>query len=208
MKKLFLTSSAAKVLPLLPGFLSTDVSHMSVAFIPTAADPYGDKYFVEDDKKALIDLWFHIVLVDVKNDETAVITQKLQSADIIFVAGGNTFYLLQELQRKWIDKVIVQLVNEGKLYIWSSAWSVVAGPNIEIVQDIDKPNEAPELTSFVWLHLIESAVLPHCDSLKYQAETEKILKKYSNYQHPIIKLGDYQAVYIDWDHMTLVENTH
>jgi dipeptidase E len=100
MKKLFLTSSAAKVLPLLPGFLSTDASHMSVAFIPTAADLYEDKWFVEDDKKALLDLGFQIVLVDIKNEETAVITQKLQSADIIFVAGGNTFYLLQELQRK------------------------------------------------------------------------------------------------------------
>ena len=186
--------------------LSENPSTLSVAFIPTAADLYADKWFVDADKNALLELGFRIEMADIKNEDTGNITQKLQSADIIFVAGGNTFYLLQELQRKGIDKLIIQLVNDGKLYIWSSAWSIVAGPNIEIATDVDEPSEAPELASPIWLHITDYVILPHCDSVKYKETTEKILQAYQNYKHPIIRLGDYQAVYIENDQIAFVEN--
>ena len=42
---------------------------------------------------------------------------QLEAADIIYVSGGNTFYLLQELRRTGTDELLVREVDKGKLYV-------------------------------------------------------------------------------------------
>ncbi|WP_252346614.1 Type 1 glutamine amidotransferase-like domain-containing protein, partial [Listeria monocytogenes] len=37
--------------------------------------------------------------------------------DFIYVTGGNTFFLLQELKRTGADKLILEEIAKGKLYI-------------------------------------------------------------------------------------------
>ena len=37
---------------------------------------------------------------------------KLEKNDIIYVAGGNTFYLLQELKRTGTDKLLADEINK------------------------------------------------------------------------------------------------
>ncbi len=53
------------------------------------------------------------------------------------MTGGNTFFLLQELKRTDTDKVIIDEVNAGKLYIVESAGAKVTAPNIEYVKGMD-----------------------------------------------------------------------
>ncbi|MCS2669037.1 Type 1 glutamine amidotransferase-like domain-containing protein [Bacteroides fragilis] len=45
------------------------------------------------------------------------ISSILHKCDYIYITGGNTFFLLQELKRKGVDKIISKQVKLGKLYI-------------------------------------------------------------------------------------------
>lgn len=49
---------------------------------------------------------------------------------LYMVAGGNMFYLLQELKRTGTDKLLADEINKGKLYIGESAGAILTAPDI------------------------------------------------------------------------------
>ncbi len=57
-------------------------------------------------------------------------------ADAIFVGGGNTFRLLNQLQQLDLLPVIRERVAAGMLYIGSSAGSVISAPTIKTTNDM------------------------------------------------------------------------
>ena len=60
----------------------------------------------------------------------------LEQADGIFVGGGNTFRLLDRLQRSDMISVIRSRVLAGTPYLGSSAGTVVAAPTIRTTNDM------------------------------------------------------------------------
>ncbi len=71
MKKLFLTSAFSSVVKEFVEFLGKDPKGLIVGFVPTAAGPYDDKWFVEKDKKALEDIGLKVNEVDLKDKTEA-----------------------------------------------------------------------------------------------------------------------------------------
>lgn len=205
MKRIFLTSVAANILKKIIRLI--DVQNPSVAFIANAADLYSDKWFVEIDRDKFIELWFKIIDVDICKEKYDEILRKLESVDVIFIAGGNVFYLSQEMKKNGIDVLIKTLVENWKTYIWSSAWSVLAWPDIGIVRNLDDPKDATDLNSYEWMNLINYSIIPHCDNIKFKNKIEKIFKDNVNYKYPIIKLNDNQAVFIEWNKICFLEDS-
>ena len=68
--------------------------------------------------------------------ETADPPQAIASADALFVGGGNTFRLLDALQRHSLVEPIRRRVAGGMPYIGSSAGSIVACPTIRTTNDM------------------------------------------------------------------------
>jgi dipeptidase E len=62
--------------------------------------------------------------------------EAIGAADAVFVGGGNTFRLLDRLQRKHILDLIRKRSGGGMPYIGSSAGSVIAGPTIRTTNDM------------------------------------------------------------------------
>ena len=205
MKKLFLTSVAANTLESFVKLTKINPSEINIGFIANAADLYTDKWFVEKDRNKFIELWFQIINVDIKNEQYTDISKKLESVDIIFVAGGNVFYLLQEMKKNNIDILINAFVKGWKTYIWSSAWSIVAGPDIWLFRNIDSLQDAPELSSYKWINLTDYVVIPHCDNDKFKNKINKAVEENINHRFQIIKLNDNQSVFIEWDKLNFVE---
>ncbi len=206
MKRLFLTSVACNILDKFVELLDCSPSDLTVAFIPTAADVYEDKSFVDNDKSKLLELGFKILEINITGKNEEILEEQLKNIDIIFVAGGNTFYLLEKTLDSGFDKIVKKFVENGKYYIGSSAGSVLVGLSIELVRLLDNPNKAQNLKSFDGLKLIDKMILPHYGNEKYQDKMDQILSDYANVQNKIIKLTDNQAAIIHNQEIKIISN--
>ena len=81
----------------------------------------------------------------------------IEAADAIFIGGGNTFRLLYRLYEHNLIEPIKAAVQSGKLFIGSSAGSIVAGPTIKTTKDM--PVLEPE--SFNSFGFVDYQISPH-----------------------------------------------
>ena len=126
MKKLFLTSVACLTLDKITELLPSDPSKLKVAFIPTASNLYKDKSWMYKDRDKLVTMGFEVQDLDIADKTKDVIEKELNSIDVVFVSGGNTFYLLEKVRESGFDEVIKKLIDKGVVYIGSSAGSAIS----------------------------------------------------------------------------------
>lgn len=177
-KKLFLTSSFKDVADLLPEFEKNLVGK-KVTFIPTASIVEEVVFFVKTGKKALEKLGLIVNDLELSTATPQEIDQKLTNSDIIYVTGGNTFFLLQEMKRTGADKWITDHVNSGKLYIGESAGSIITAPNIEYISSMDSTKKAPSLDNLSGLGLVDFYTVPHYSNQPFKEIAHKIVEDYS-----------------------------
>jgi dipeptidase E len=186
--KLFFTSSANLVLDKIVLDLPKNPSAYKVAFVPTAGDPYEDKYWQVEDHNKLIELGFQVEDFDLKNKNETEVREYLNNIDIIFVAGGNTFYLLDQANKSGFTKVIKELKDSDKIYIGSSAGSCIAGPDLEPIAPIDDP-EFANLDSTKAFGLVDFVVIPHYGRDKYLPIQEKVIEEFGE-KYKLVPLMD------------------
>lgn len=198
MKKLFLTSLASKSLDKVVPLLGKLPSELKVAFVPTAGDPFGDHTpWIDNDRKKLVELGFEVFEFSLKNKTRKETLDALSSADVIFVAGGNTFYLLQKARECGFDEIVKELINDGRVYIGSSAGSVLVGPDLEPVSVFDTPG-TPEMDSTEGLNLVDFVILPHFDEEQYSSTFKEIFRLFGD-KYKLITLANDQLVYVTDD---------
>lgn len=178
MKNLFLTSSFKDVVPLFTEFES-NLQGKTVTFIPTASKVEEVVFYVEAGKKSLEDLGLIVEELDVATETLEEITTTLKKNDFIYVTGGNTFFLLQELKRSGTDKLILEEIAKGKLYIGESAGAVITSPNISYIQSMDSVKKATNLTNYDALNLVDFSILPHYNNAPFKEVTQKIVADYA-----------------------------
>ena len=178
MKKLFLSSSFVDVAGLLPLF-EKELTGKTVSFIPTASTVEKVTFYVQAGKEALESLGMIVDVLDISSESPDEIRRRIAANDCIYISGGNTFFLLQELKRTGADAVIVRAVKGGKLYIGESAGSIVASKNIEYIKAMDSSKKAPELTNFDALGLTDFYTVPHVRNFPFKKAAKKIIDEYS-----------------------------
>ncbi|OIP74974.1 MAG: hypothetical protein AUK06_02545 [Parcubacteria group bacterium CG2_30_36_18] len=204
MKKLFLASIVSNTIEKLIEILPGSSDKLAVAFIPTAADPYEDKWFVDEDRDKLKEKGFNVKDVDIKGKTEQELLEELKDVDIIFVAGGNTFYLLEKSRESGFDKIVKELIQKGVIYVGSSAGATLAGPDIEPIKTLDDPSKAPSLKSFNGLNLVDFIILPHFEE-KNRKEYGEIIRENSEKGYKLIILTDNQAVVVEDEEFKIVE---
>lgn len=178
MKKLFLASSFKDVAGLFEKFANEDLKGKTVTFIPTASIPESVTFYVGAGRKALEKLGLIVDELEISGATTGEISSKLKQNDFIYVTGGNTFYLLQELIKSGADKIITEQINSGKLYIGESAGSMIVSPNIEYAKGLDSPKKAPDLNVFSALNIVDFYPLPHHTNFPFKKAVEKTIATY------------------------------
>ena len=143
-RKLFLTSYFKEVATFLPEFAG-ELYEKKIVFIPTASNVEKVNFFVNSGKKALENLGAIVDVLDLSTANEKEMKAKIADNDIIYVTGGNTFFLLQEMKRTGSDVLIKNAINSGKIYIGESAGAIITAPNIEYISSMDSIKKAPNL---------------------------------------------------------------
>ncbi|MDF7672666.1 Type 1 glutamine amidotransferase-like domain-containing protein [Lactobacillus sp. ESL0701] len=205
MAKLFLASMLNKVCDLLPKFAG-DLHGKRVAYIPTASNvERGHQKMVRSETKLLVNhLGMQVNVLDVAAASTAAIKTSLQAADVIYLSGGNTFYLLQELRRTGANQLLVNEVNAGKLYIGESAGAAIAAPDIGYLSLMDSTRKAPDLPNYQALKLVDFYVLPHYLSFPFKRKSQQIFAEYST-KLPLKTISNHGVVMVTNDSISITE---
>ena len=202
MKKMFLASSFKDVANLFEKFAG-DVKGKTVTFIPTASVVEKVNFFVKSGKKALEKMGLIVDELEVSTAAIDEITKKLTQNDFIYITGGNTFFLLQELRKSGADKIIAEQIASGKTYIGESAGSMVVAPDIEFAKTMDSVKKAPELTSTDGLEMVEFYPVPHHTNAPFKRAVEKIITQYSA-SLPLYPISNKEAVWVIGDNVEVL----
>lgn len=198
---MFLASSG---LEYIKTFAGKDPRRVRVLFIPTAGNVNKDVWWIDKDRDVLGKMGFRITELDIAGKPPQKLEAALQNTDMVYVAGGNTFYLLQQLRDTGFDKLLTQYVEAGVLYAGASAGSLVAGLDIEPVATIDEPEKVQGLTSTKGLGWIQVVPIPHYDTARAKTIGD-ITKKYQD-TFAIVPLTDDEAIVAEGDAWRIVES--
>jgi dipeptidase E len=200
--KLFLTS--AGIVPEITGdflkLLGKEPKNTKLVFVPTAADLEEDKWFIGKDKERLVELGFIIKEIDLKIENEESLLEKLRDTDIVFVEGGNTFYLLDWVRKSGFDVAVKEFIGRGGVYVGVSAGSIITGPNIESAGWKYADKNIIGLKDLVGMNLVSFAISPHyCDEV-----IDVVKEAVTKVSYPTITLTDLQAVIVNGDRAEII----
>lgn len=183
--QIFLVSSLVAVLDKIERELGQSLAGKSLVFIPTAGKVEEVKSYIEDAFNAFKAKEMTVTVLDVKTSPVSECRETIKTSDMIYVSGGNTFYLLEALREKGIDKLLIEEINAGKVYIGESAGGIILSPSIDYIGKMDDKEKAPSLSDMQGLNIVDFSPLPHVghpylgqfaqDIIEnYQGETELV----------------------------------
>ncbi len=196
MKKIFLTSYFAGTAQLFEQYFVSAEFEKTVVFIPTAANVDEYKKHLAKAQNKLAELGFAVEILDVATASEAAAREKIEQTKYLYIAGGNTFYLLQELKRKNLLDLIAKRVSEGMIYIGESAGGMITAPNVEYVQPMDPKELAPELASYEALKLVAFYLLPHEGEFPFAEAVEEIINTYGD-KCNLLAINNKQAIIVN-----------
>ena len=195
MKNLFLCSSFAEVASLYPACYGSSCEGKRAVFIPTASLPEEITHYVDKGREALQGLGFVVDELDISQADTETIATYLSESDLIYVSGGNTFFLLQTLRNGGADCLLRESVVAGKPYIGESAGAIVTAPDIAYVSKMDDRAAAKALESSAGLELIDFYPLPHFGNPPFAEVAEAIYHEFSE-ELNITTLSNSEAIWL------------
>ena len=98
MIEMFLCSYFAGAATLFEDYARQNIRAKEVLFIPTAANVEEYRDYVDEAKEAFVKMGFEVQILDVSKASEAEAKAKIGAARVLYVSGGNTFYLLRELK--------------------------------------------------------------------------------------------------------------
>ena len=151
----------------------------SLAFVPTAANiEYGNKdWFIKD----LINLrkqnFKYIDIVDISALPENIWRPRLETVDIIFFEGGNTYHLMEWVNKSGLKEILPSLLK-NKVYAGLSAGSMITNPDLSLKisqivydEDLDKTEDVDGLG------YVDFYFLPHLNSKWFPKLREKNIKE-------------------------------
>lgn len=195
--KVYLASYAMMTMEKISKNEGGELTGKRAIFIPTAGDPYENKDFVVADKIALQNYGIEVTDLDLKNKTEEEINESLALADILLVAGGDTFYLMEKLKESGADKAIKNFISRGGIYIGSSAGSIVCCPTIEGAEKFDNPNLAPNLKNFNGMGIFNEVIIPHTQKEKYIERIKEATEKLTSKSFKVYHLTDDDVLFFD-----------
>jgi peptidase E len=135
----------------------------SIAYIPTASNgerPYGSWKTESGSWDLLQSLQAKVTPVVLEEYKDASVLEVLRKKDIIWVGGGMCGYLLYWMRRCAIDTHIRELLDDGCVYVGSSAGSMVTAKTLSVLDWYIGESEAGA-SVIPGLGLVDFSIYPH-----------------------------------------------
>lgn len=131
--------------------------------------------------------------LDIASKTQQELAEHLNDVDVVCVAGGYTYYLLEQMRITGFDSVLTDFIDRGGMYIGASAGALIAGPDIEPCARLDDPEYGPSLTSTKGLGLVNIVPMPHYDMSERNSVIDEIIEQY-NGEYTVIPITDDEAI--------------
>ncbi|MBT4722478.1 type 1 glutamine amidotransferase-like domain-containing protein [Candidatus Falkowbacteria bacterium] len=173
--------------------LVENFSKMKIAYINTATKGMPDPSALDRHIERMKELDFNFEVIDIADKNEDELFEQLKTKDLIYVQGGNTFYLLKCIRESGFDKVIKKLLQKGIIYTGASAGAYVACPTIEMATWNDSQHfDRFGITDFTALGLFPSLIKAH-----FTEDQRPVLDSYINNSHYKVELlADNEALMI------------
>lgn len=172
--------------PNVPDLIKKKVTDKTkVIIIPNASEGSENNKYVQ----LAVDQFKNIGLNDIIFWNVTKEKIDLQEKDIlVYVSGGNTFKLLDDLRKNKVLDDLKKYILSGGLYIGVSAGSIICGPTIDQAVLCGDVNE-DKITNLVGMNIINKHPLPHSEFI-----SEDLIKEYeqaNNIEILALKNEDY-----------------
>ena len=204
MKNMILTSSLYESIELVKKFLDKNTESKKILFIPTATNVDEYKKYIHLTQKVFEDFGYEVENFDVSVFSEEIAKEKLSEAKIVFISGGNTFYLLQELKRKNLTSYLKERIENGLLYIGESAGSVIAAPDIEYASVIDDETVATELDDYAGLNLVDFYIVPHFEEEPFVESSRNTVELYKD-KLDLKLINNKEAILVENNNFTIIK---
>jgi dipeptidase E len=127
------------------------------------------------------------------------VEERIEKADVLFVVGGHTDYLMNLFHTTGFDRLLVKLLKT-KVYVGSSAGSMIIGNRLpaEVYAKVYGVENDYGVTTY--LKLIDLAVIPHLQSPLFpQSNKDALLQLTKNYVGTTYGLADNTAIVVCGD---------
>ena len=195
---IFLTSNGLTSAALQNEFINAVSSTgKKCVIIPTAMEKDKDRdIWLEETKTELSSFGIESELFYFGTDQN----EKLLDYDIIYICGGNVFYLMQVIKQCSAEETL-EKASKSKIIVGVSAGSLIMQENLELIRDlIPRMNKRVKLKDLTGLNLTNGIEhLPH--KSRYIEIIDAFEKRVKTYEkkagHKVICLEDGQGIIID-----------
>ncbi len=204
MKTVFLTSSGLKNSSVKEAFIKIipkKPSETKIAYILTASKMEAKRDFVDRDRQAMKEIGFQIENSDLEGKNETELLEEFKDKDIVYVQGGDTFFLLKKIKESGFDKVVNKLLTQGKIYFGVSAGTYVACPTIDPATWDRTRDNYYGLENLNAMNLVPFLIKVHYNREKYRVGLKEGITKS---KYPVKILTDDQALLIQDDKVTLI----
>jgi dipeptidase E len=176
-------------------------SDMRMAYVTTASKGTANTEYIDRAKTFFDGHGYDYEELDIDGKDVTQLRSILKGFEIVFVEGGNSFYLLKSIRESGFDTVIKELLPQGLIYMGASAGSYVTCPTIDMAtwkhQDKYDHYGVEDLTA---MNLVPFLVTAH-----YKPEYRDLLKeKIGQSRFPVRILDDGQALLVQDGQVELI----
>lgn len=138
----------------------------------------------------------NLEIVDLRkfyNKKVEILISKLIKYDLLWVRGGNSYFLRYVMKKSSFDKAIKIALNKGLVYSGESAGALVMGTTLRHIEKADNPSIAPKV---IWkgIEIVDLVPLPHYDSEFYGKAIKNAYKALKKDGQKVVKLDDNEAL--------------
>ena len=194
MKKILITSYFAGIEKQFNMFINDNgIIVKEILFISTAGNVEDYTQYIDEGSHFLERSGYQLNFLDIASESKETCDAEIKNAQLIYISGGNTFYLLQEIKKKELISVLRKKICTGCPYIGESAGGIILSKNIDYVREMDDVELAPDLKEFSALDVIDFYPLPHYMEEPFSDIVQKIAKEYTN-RINLVPINNNQAI--------------